>query len=85
MLEIKIYTTNSCPYCVQAKRLLQQLEFAFTEINLERNPDLRHQLMIENGGWRTVPMIFIGTQFIGGYDNLVKLKNENQLTAMVNG
>jgi glutaredoxin 3 len=83
MQEIKIYTTNSCPYCVQAKRLLKQEGLEYTEINLENLPELRQELAAANDGWRTVPMIFIGSKFIGGFDDLAVLKNSKKLANLV--
>ena len=37
------------------------------------------KLARENGGWRTVPMIFIGKDFIGGFDDLKKLFDSGHL------
>jgi glutaredoxin 3 len=84
MQEVKIYTTNSCPYCVQAKRLLASENIAYQEINLEGQPDLRQRISEENGGYRTVPMIFIGTKFIGGFNDLALLRSSNELRSLVN-
>jgi glutaredoxin 3 len=85
MREIIVYTTNVCPYCVAAKRLLQQRNYPFTEVNLEQDPELRMKLSQENGGYRTVPMIFIGGKFIGGFDELNKLDRAGRLKAEVEG
>ena len=41
--EIRVYTTNYCPYCINAKKLLSGLGLAFAEINLEDDPDLRQK------------------------------------------
>ena len=79
MQAIRVYTTNVCPYCTSAKRLLKQAGYTYEEINLEENPDLRMKLARENGGWRTVPMIFIGKDFIGGFDDLKKLFDSGHL------
>jgi len=79
MRDIRVYTTSVCPYCVSAKRLLKELGYAFNEINLEKDPDLRLRLSAENGGYRTVPMIFIGDEFIGGYTDLKALHDGGQL------
>ena len=35
MPEIQIYTTNICPYCVMAKRLLDKKGARYTEINVD--------------------------------------------------
>lgn len=79
MREVKIYTTNVCPYCVQAKRLLTQLKVPYEEINLEEKPALRQKLSEENNGYRTVPMIFIDGKFLGGYSELAALHKQGKL------
>ena len=72
MEKIRVYSSDYCPYCVSAKRLLQREKLDFEEINLSRDPELRMKLS-EETGWRTVPMIFIGEKFIGGFDELNRL------------
>ncbi len=79
MREVKIYTTHICPYCVQAKRLLTQLKLPYEEIGLDDKPELRQKLSQENRGYRTVPMIFIDDQFIGGYTELLALQKQGKL------
>ena len=79
MRDIKLYTTNFCPFCTQAKRLLQTLSLPFTEISLEGKDELRHKLSSDNEGWRTVPMIFLGEEFIGGFNELADLHRLGQL------
>ena len=79
MKKIEIYTTNYCPYCINAKKLLSGLGLAFAEINLEDDPDLRQKLSSENNGWRTVPMIFIGDHFVGGFTDLKTLHDSGKL------
>jgi glutaredoxin 3 len=74
-----IYSTRVCPYCVSAKKLFMALGIAFTEIGLDDKPELRDQLSRENRGWRTVPMIFLGSEFLGGFDDVNKLHREGKL------
>lgn len=68
--DVIVYTTDVCPYCQQAKRLLTERQIPFKEVSLVGNDELRTKLSEENGGWRTVPMIFADGKFIGGYDDL---------------
>lgn len=84
MQEIRVYTTVTCGYCGAAKRLLSQRGLPFVEIDLTNNPELRSRLSQENNGYRTVPMIFIGQRFIGGFDDLNALDRRGELMAMVN-
>jgi glutaredoxin 3 len=79
MREVKIYTTQFCSFCVQAKRLLAQLKLPYEEIGLDDKPELRQKLSEENRGYRTVPMIFIDGQFIGGYTELLALQKQGKL------
>ncbi|TCM63190.1 glutaredoxin 3 [Acinetobacter calcoaceticus] len=80
---VKIYSTNSCPYCVRAKQLLERKGIAYTEINLSTEaPEVRMELM-EKTRHRTVPQIFIDEQFIGGFDQLYALDREGKLDQFI--
>lgn len=83
MTGVTIYSTTVCPFCIAAKKLLSKLEIEFSEIQLDRDPELRMRLAEENGGWRTVPMIFIGDRFIGGFIEVTDLHQEGKLLPMV--
>jgi glutaredoxin 3 len=73
MQTVKIYTTAVCPYCIQAKRLLQQRGVTeLDEIRIDLLPAER-QKMMEITGRRTVPQIFIGDTHVGGCDDLMAL------------
>lgn len=85
MQEITVYTTPVCTYCGAAKRLLTQRGHAYKEVDLGQQPELRQRLSQENGGYRTVPMIFIGKRFIGGYSELTDLDRSGELAKMVAG
>ena len=73
-----VYTTQVCPYCQSAKRLLQDKGIAFEEIALDDKPDLRMELSQKFNGWRTVPMIVLNGEFIGGYTELTAHFKENE-------
>ena len=70
MKNVVIYTTQICPYRVQAKGLLDRKGVAYKEIRVDGNPQLREELIQKSGGKRTVPQIFIGGEFIGGATEL---------------
>lgn len=76
MTELKIYTTAVCPYCDQAKALFQSLGLAYVETRLDQDPELFQKLSKENKGWRTVPMIFVGDRFLGGYTDVASLHQQ---------
>ena len=85
MNTVKIYSTSVCPYCDAAKRLLKSLGVAYDDINLEGQHDVRQRLSEANGGWRTVPMIFVGDKFIGGFDDMRNLHARGELLPLING
>ncbi|MBI2990361.1 MAG: glutaredoxin [Candidatus Magasanikbacteria bacterium] len=78
MKKVIIYSTPTCPYCARAKALLGSLGVAYEEVDLASNPELREQLS-EKYHWQSVPMIVIGDEFVGGYDDLAKLQAEAEL------
>jgi glutaredoxin 3 len=67
-----MYTKSWCPYCERARGLLKSKNVAFTEVDVESQPEQREE-MIRRSGRRTVPQIFIGTRHIGGSDDLHEL------------
>lgn len=69
MSDIIIYTSNLCPYCTMAKRLLTAKGATYKELNVDTTPGLRAEMMNKTKR-RTVPQIFIGEQHIGGFDEL---------------
>jgi glutaredoxin 3 len=82
MAQVKIYTTRVCAYCVAAKRLLGARGVAYEEIDVTGD-DARRAWLVETTGKRTVPQIFIGSEAIGGYDELTALDRSGRLKAMV--
>ncbi len=78
MAKVIIYTTNSCPYCVMAKTLLNARHVAFEEIRIDLDESKRDEMM-KLSNRRTVPQIFINDQSIGGYDDLAALAKSGKL------
>jgi glutaredoxin 3 len=73
MQTVKIYTTGTCPYCIQAKRVLAQRGVTeLDEIRVDLLPGER-QKMREITGRTSVPQIFIGATHVGGCDDLMAL------------
>jgi glutaredoxin 3 len=82
---VRMYTTKVCPYCVRAKMLLNKRAIPFEEIDVSADPDKRAWLVKASGGLRTVPVIFIHGESIGGSDELHALDRAGRLMAMVAG
>jgi len=82
MPEITIYTSNLCPFCTMAKRLLSSKGVSYTELNLDTTPGLREEMM-QKTKRRTVPQIYIGAQHIGGFDDLRALDLKKELDPLL--
>ena len=82
MPEILIYTTNICPYCIMAKRLLDKKGASYTEINVETRAGLREEMMHKTKR-RTVPQIYIGDLHVGGFDDLYALEQQKKLDTLL--
>ncbi|NJM84001.1 MAG: glutaredoxin 3, partial [Tabrizicola sp.] len=79
MASVEIYTTQTCPYCFAAKRLLARKGVAFKEMDVSRDPALRQAMTQRAGGRRTVPQIFINGRHVGGSDDLHDLDDAGKL------
>ncbi|KCV72007.1 hypothetical protein H696_01414 [Fonticula alba] len=80
-------TKSFCPYSLNAKELLRDsgARPVIYEIDFEEEEaGLQDALAASvTNGHRTVPMIFIGGKFIGGYSDLSKLNESGELRNMV--
>ncbi|MGF1651565.1 MAG: glutaredoxin 3 [Hyphomicrobiaceae bacterium] len=84
MKPVTIYTTELCPYCHMAKRLLRDKGVTFEEINARRS-DVRKAMTERANGRSTVPQIFIGDTHVGGCDDLYALDRAGKLDQLLSG
>ena len=66
-----VWSKENCPYCVQAKALLAQKEFEVEERNINKDWT-KDQLLEAVPNARTLPQIFLGDKYIGGFTELRK-------------
>ncbi|MBB3808810.1 glutaredoxin 3 [Pseudochelatococcus contaminans] len=85
MPDITIYTKEWCPYCVRAKALLSSKNASFTEIDIEKHPEARDEMIARAGGRTSVPQIFIGDRHVGGSDDLHALAARGELDTLLAG
>jgi len=78
MPKVVIYTTQTCSFCLSAKRFFEQKRWPYEEIDLTDNVSLREKLNAEYH-WRTVPMIFINDEFLGGFRDLIEKDSKGEL------
>ena len=83
MPPVTIYTKGWCPYCSAAKKLLDDKGVDFTEIDIEKKPEARAEMIQKAKGRSTVPQIFIGEKHVGGCDDLYALDDRGQLEPLL--
>ncbi|MBR58430.1 MAG: glutaredoxin [Myxococcales bacterium] len=74
---IVVYVTDYCPYCVMAKRLLDARTIPYRVVEIQ--DDETRQNIVEQTGWRTVPVILLDDELIGGYMELASLDQSGEL------
>ena len=85
MPPVVVYTTPYCYFCISAKALLRRKGVEFTEINVAGAPDKRAEMVERANGLTTVPQIFIGSDHVGGCDELHALDGDGKLDSLLAG
>lgn len=83
MVDVIIYSTVSCPYCMHAKELLTEKGVKYQEILIDKDPAKRDEMLSKTNGARSVPQIFINGQHIGGFDDLKALNDSGKLDSLL--
>ena len=66
-----VWSKDSCPFCVQAKALLDSRGIEYEERNVSQNWS-KEQLLEAVPTARTLPQIFLDEQYVGGFQELKK-------------
>lgn len=78
MPKVEIFCTPYCPYCIRAKKLLENKNVEYEEIRVDLD-SVRHNEMIKRSNRTSVPQIFIDDYHVGGCDDLFALEAEGTL------
>jgi len=82
MAKVLMYKKDPCPYCDRAVNFLNGKGISYDVVDLTNKPDEIDRIKAETG-WRTVPIILINGQLVGGYTDLKALDEEGKLEAML--
>lgn len=66
-MEIKIYTTPTCPYCMKAKEYFKKKGLKYTEYNVAQDRQALQEMVKVSGG-RSVPVIEVDEEVMIGFD-----------------
>ena len=70
-MQAVVWSKDSCPFCLQAKALLESRGIKFEERNVSKDWT-REQLLAAVPTARTLPQIFLDDKLVGGFTELRK-------------
>ena len=82
MADVLVYTTENCPFCIRAKALLDARGVTYREVNLERDPDGRAEL-VKQTGMMTFPQVIVDGELIGGFQETLAADRSGRLAEML--
>lgn len=82
---VRMYCTAFCGYCQRAEALLRARGVGQIEkLRIDEHPQLAVE-MVQKTGRRTVPQIYIGEQYIGGFEELAATDRKGELQDLLAG
>ena len=79
MVKVELYTNKGCAACVNAKRLFDQKGVVYEEKKLGASARMDREFLLRTEGSKSVPQIFIGEKWIGGFDDVLRYDRANEL------
>ncbi len=66
-MQVVVYSTDHCPWCVKAKEYLDSQKVAYESVNVSQDRDAAAEI-VQKTRQRGVPVIKIGERYIVGFD-----------------
>ncbi len=80
-MNVEVYGTDWCPFCVAAERLLDVRRIPYTRVVVE--PEQLRERVHELSGRLTIPLVVIDGTPVGGYQELAALDRSGKLRELV--
>ncbi|MCA8972212.1 MAG: glutaredoxin [Planctomycetes bacterium] len=80
---VEIWLTRTCPFCIAARRLLDTAGIQYEVHDLTEHPNRRAATDAILKGHRTVPLVVIDGEPIGGFTELERLAESDGLARRV--
>lgn len=65
--KVIVYSTPTCPYCIRAKKFLEDNSIAFENVDVSQDPGKAEE-MVKKSGQMGVPVLDIEGNIIVGFD-----------------
>ena len=72
-----------CNYCSAAKHLLNKKKINYTEFDIGLDSSKMQEMQEKTKGAKTIPQIFIGETYVGGYTELKALEVAGKLNSLL--
>ena len=82
VVEAKVYSASYCTWCSKAVQFLENEGLKVRIMDITDDQDERH-ILVERTGQKTVPQIWIGDSYIGGYDRMMKMASTKDLKPII--
>lgn len=82
MKKVDIWTFKTCPFCIKAKALLDELNIEYNETMIPYG-DTRLNDLEKQTGCGTLPQIFVEGEFIGDCSKIHDLHDQGLLLKMI--
>jgi len=66
----KVFGKNDCIFCKEACFLIADSKYDFEYVDIKSNPS------VVKPEWKTVPQIYHGDNYVGGYEQLEEYLND---------
>lgn len=66
-MEVKVYSTQTCPWCIKVKDYLNDKGVTFEEVDVSQDREAAME-MVQKSGQRGVPVVDINGTIIVGFD-----------------
>ena len=83
-MEDIMYTSDYCPFCQMSYKILAGKGVTYKKILVDGNPDIWKEIY-QKTGKHTVPQIYIGGKYIGGFQELNAAERSGELNLIING
>jgi len=78
-LDVTVYSSTNCGYCVLMKNFLNEQNIPYKEVNIQEKPEIVQELMASTGRLG-VPQTNINSNWVLGYNPNSAMKIIQQLT-----
>jgi len=69
---VTVYGNSSCPWCKKMKQHLRPNRDVYVELAPHLMPAFKRYITPRIQGQTSIPIVFVGTKFIGGYEDYMK-------------